>query len=78
MSKWSTKYPKKEGFYWFYGYRFGKVSCGKPETPELYCVKVRKISNGFLYVINGTVLDKSEVEEPHFLKLETPELPKLK
>jgi len=24
-NKWSKEFPKKEGDYWFYGYRYGKV-----------------------------------------------------
>lgn len=77
IQKWSTKFPTEEGLYWFYGYRYGKISCGFKCEPELMCLKVAKCSNGFLYVADGNFMYKSEVEEPHFIKAELPELPKL-
>ena len=40
MNKWTKKFPKKEGNYWFYGYRYGKVSCGYKSQPEYMFVKV--------------------------------------
>lgn len=78
IRKWSTKFPTEEGFYWFYGYRYGKVSCGFKEEPELMSLKVMKCANGFLYASNGQMMYESEVEEPHFIKAELPELPDLK
>lgn len=45
---WSTKPPKKPGVYWFYSYRYGKVSCGRECEPELMLLTVSKISNGVL------------------------------
>jgi hypothetical protein len=75
--KWSTEFPKKEGDYWFYGYRYGKISCGQPCEPEWMIVKVRKCANGVLHVANGQFMHTSEVEEAHFAKLELPEFPKL-
>ena len=76
--KWSKKWPKKAGNYWFYGYRYGKESCGTPNDPELVFMKVRKISNGFMLIGNGQFMYESEVEEPHFQKAILPELPHLK
>ena len=78
MSKWTTKFPKKEGDYWFYGYRYGKVSCGHPCKPEWMRVKVRKCANGWLYIAEGQFMNHTEVEEPHFLPIEYPEPPELK
>ena len=74
-NKWSKKFPRKEGMYWFYGYRYGKISCGTENKPEFMLVKVHKISNGIMYVANGQFMFKSETEEPHFMKIEFPELP---
>ena len=70
---WSTKFPQEEGFYWFYGYRFKEEN-----KPELMLVKVWKCANGFMHVADGHFMHKSEVEEPHFLKVILPELPNLK
>lgn len=74
---WTTKFPTEEGLYWFYGYRYGKVSCGFKEEPELMSLKVMKCANGFLYAANGQMVYESEVEEPHFIKAVLPELPEI-
>ena len=76
--KWSTKFPKKAGNYWFYGYRYGKISCGQKCEPEWMIVKVRKCSNGFLHMANGQFFHERELEEAHFAPFELPEFPKLK
>ena len=75
--KWSTKFPTKEGNYWFYGYRYGKVSCGFPCEPEWMVVKVRPCANGLLFMAEGQCMYEKEVEEAHFAPLELPEFPKL-
>jgi len=77
MAKWSTKFPKKEGDYWFYGYRYGKVNCGHKAKPELMHLRVRQCSNGFLYIADGQFMHKKEVEEAHFIPIEFPEFPKI-
>ena len=43
---WDNKLPKKEGFYWFYGKRWGI------DDIELRTIKVIKISNGYYYSDN--------------------------
>jgi hypothetical protein len=75
--KWTTEFPVKEGNYWFYGYRYGKVSCGQECEPEWMVVRVRKCANGLLYIADGQFMYKSEVEDAHFAPLELPEFPKL-
>ena len=71
MRKWTKTFPKKEGWYWFYGYRF------KRETEKEYCiVQVRKISNGFMYICNGNFMFKKETGEGKFIPAILPELPK--
>lgn len=75
MKKWSKQFPKKQGNYWFYGYRYGRVSCGHPCKPEYMFVKVRKCSNGLLYMADGQFMDKSEVEDAHFMPAEMPTPP---
>jgi hypothetical protein len=75
-NKWTKTFPQKAGNYWFYGYRYGKVSCGTPSKPEWMVVKVRKCANGLLFIDgNGQFLHAKEVEEAHFLPLDLPEFP---
>ena len=74
-NKWSKEFPKKEGSYWFYGYRYGKISCGQPNKKEWMFLKVRKCANGMIYSANGQFMHKSEVEEPLFTPIVFPELP---
>lgn len=74
---WSKLFPKKKGKYWFYGYRYGKASCGQERKPELMLVDVRKASTGFMYVANGHFMYPSEVECAHFKKADLPEVPKI-
>ncbi|NQS88493.1 hypothetical protein HQ584_01705 [Patescibacteria group bacterium] len=73
--KWSKKWPTEEGIYWFYGYRYGKISCGSENKPEYMMVTVYKISNGFMYTGNGQIMYESEVEDAHFQKAILPDPP---
>lgn len=77
MNKWITKYPTKPGYYWFYGYRYGKFFGKKKNKPELMFIEVSKIINGLLVVANGQVMYESEIEEAHFMVAKLPEFPKL-
>lgn len=72
MRQWVREFPKKEGWYWFYGFQFGRIECGDAVEPQLLTVKVRKCSDGFIYVADGQFMFPSEVEEPHFKKMELP------
>ena len=65
--KWTKSWPTKPGYYWFYGYRYGKISCGRECDPELMIVEVRKTKgNDVCFIANGQFMYKSEVEEAHF------------
>ena len=76
--KWTKEWPKEEGYFWFYGYRHGKIFCGSKEHPVLILVEARKNAfSQFSYVGDGQFMYKSEVEEAHFQKAILPELPKL-
>jgi len=78
--KWSTKFPKKEGNYWFYGYRYGKWFDREKtikQEPEWMIVKIRKCANGFLNIAEGQFMYEKEVEEAHFAPFEPPEFPEL-
>lgn len=72
---WTKEWPNEVGNFWFYGYRFGKISCGTKCKPELMLFKVRKCANGLMYAADGQFVYESEVEEAHFQKIVMPELP---
>lgn len=76
MSEWKKKFPTEVGVYWFYGYRYGRMSCGTPSEPEYCLVKVRKIANGTLVSTDGQFMSESEVEEAWFKKTKHPDPPK--
>lgn len=75
--RWTTEFPEEEGFFWFYGYRYGKISVGRLAEPELLFVKVIKISVGYMHITQGSYMWESETEDAHFMKVKLPKLPKL-
>lgn len=72
-NKWTQEWPSEPGYYWFYSYRYGKISVGRETKPELMLMEVWKISTGVLYVANGQSVWESEPEEAWFLKAELPD-----
>lgn len=76
FNKWCQDWPEEEGYFWFYGYRYGRVSCGRPQKPEYMLMKVRKIANGFMYVADGQFMGMGEVEEAWFIRALLPSIPK--
>ena len=70
MNKWTKKWPTEEGFYWFYGYRYGRISVGQKCNPEYVFVKVRKIANGILTMGDGQIIYPKEVEEAWFKEID--------
>jgi hypothetical protein len=82
MNEWSTEFPTEPGWYWFYGYRFGKVVCGRKVEPELCSVKALLAGSGgsehIMHHADGHFMYESEVECPHFMQMHMPlELPEL-
>lgn len=75
MNKWTKKFPNKEGLYWFYGYRYGKIIGGDEQDKEFILVELREISNGSMLIGNGQIIYKNELEEALFCKAEYPEIP---
>ena len=73
--KWTKDWPTEEGTYWFYGYRYKRVSCGSNCDPEYCLVEVFKVSNGLMITTNGQFMYESETEEAYFQKAELPEPP---
>ena len=71
MSKWITEFPEEEGWWWFFGHRFGLNGIGELSgAPELCPVKVRVVRNGHMYIADGSFMYKSEVLYPHFKKMD--------
>ena len=61
QNSWQDDWPKEEGLWWFYGWRYGKVGFGgDPRIPELCLVEVRGpiASGSFIYVTHGVFLGK--------------------
>ena len=77
VDKWTKRWPKKEGVYWFYSYRYGKTSCGCENKPELMLMEVRQGSNYLFYIANGQFVEKDEPEEARFMKFIPPKLPEI-
>jgi hypothetical protein len=76
--KWSKKFPTKAGNYWFYGYRYGKVSVGTPEKPIWMVLKVRKSGKGFMAIdSNGQFFYESEITDGRYAPLDMPEFPEV-
>jgi len=55
MNQWKRGFPIEEGYYWFYGYLFGRPTRG--EKPRLEQFQVRRVSNGLLYFTEATGLN---------------------
>lgn len=74
--EWSTEIPTEPGQYWFYGYRYGKESCGRKQEPVFVYVEVRGVSGGKTMMVGeGQFMFKAEIEEAHFLPINLPEAP---
>lgn len=59
---WNNEFPERVGYYWFYGWRFGYKKGFQDEypKPELHVVKVRRASNGFVYICSGNFMYESD------------------
>lgn len=74
--KWEAKFPEEPGYYWFFGYRYGRVSCGFRCKPELMLVRARRVSRGdILCTGDGQFIYESEIEDYLFAKVNLPILP---
>ena len=72
-AKGEKKLPCAEGLYWFWGYRYDTS-----EKPVLKLMEVRKIRNGFSYVLDGNFFYESETNDNFFVTPAlAPELPQL-
>jgi hypothetical protein len=60
IETWTRGFPPEEGHYWFYGYIFGQPD--RHEKPRLEKLRVVKISNGLLYMLDGAcALDRLDM-----------------
>jgi len=64
---WSQEFPKKEGDYWFYGDPYMGQMGGnyngniKPDI-EMYFIKVKKINDGFMAVVDGQFMSTNKFD----------------
>lgn len=56
---WRRGFPVEAGYFWFYGYIFGKPTSF--EKPRLEQLQVRKISNGFAYIACNSFINPTEM-----------------
>ena len=70
-----TKWPSLVGHYWFYGYRYGKISCGSECEKEIMLCEVFQTADGLGVIGDMQFFYKEEVEEPLFIPATLPELP---
>ena len=73
MYMWTNKFPTEEGSYWFYGWlsKYDK----KNSDRKLRSADVHKISNGFMYVSEGSFMYEAEGAESYWLYIPKPSLP---
>ncbi len=67
-------WPTEPGYYWFYGYRYGKFDGNACAKPELVLCKVSKIVNGIMVTGDGQFFFESEAEQANFIPATLPEL----
>ena len=72
---WTSDWPRKSGFYWFYGKCFRDRVGALDRKSEMFFVKVRKISNGFAYVTDGHFIGKEEGAVGQWTPAEVPNPP---
>lgn len=81
-----SPHPTEPGWYWFYGDPFCSTwhveryikgeQDENPWKPELYMCRVRKVSNGVIYIFNGHFPDNKL--PGLWAKALVPDLPKIK
>ena len=70
-----TKWPTEVGHYWFYGYRYGKISCGAECEKEIMLCEASKMANGLAVIGDMQFIYENEVEEALFIPATLPEIP---
>jgi hypothetical protein len=73
---WTKEWPTKPGWYWFYGWPYGRVELfDEGIEPELNVVNVWKVANGLAYIRNGNFWYKEDKPVGLFCPMDVPELP---
>ena len=73
-NKWDTEFPTKEGWYWFYGYPWGK---GKDDKPRLDMIKIVMGGQDHLFgTLSNSFVYKQQCKGM-FYEVNPPELPEL-
>ncbi len=80
MNDWVQEFPTEQGWYWFYGYRYGKTtSClpGDVNELELLLVEVILTGKSMTYIAGGQYMYECEVEtdQYYFKPMVPPTLP---
>ena len=72
-SWWRKGLPTEEGVYWLYSYRYGKISVGEEQEPELSLLEVWADGTGNpMHICDGQFLYESEVKESYWRRLDLP------
>ena len=88
---WTNEWPTEEGYYWFWGYPYGKsIVEGRglgDSKPSLSVIHVSPISNGMMVTRDGSFWFSEEWNRSNeyvtgghglFLKMDEPDMPTLK
>lgn len=79
-SNWSPVWPKAEGFYWLYGYPFGRGR-GRDDSPMLAVCQVRHIgpedARSPIYSVHGAMAWETSAGPTLFSPVAPPTLPEL-
>lgn len=73
--KWTKAWPNKVGWYWFYGWKFGK-SDDFPD-PELCMCRVFQGANSLIHTCDGQFFYRSEGATGYFLDADLPQVPEI-
>ena len=71
---WSREWPTEPGWYWFYGFPFGKGRYGE-QLPRLVPINVQRASNDWIYSAISHFLYKEEGAEGLWTPMVIPDLP---
>lgn len=66
---WTSEWPENEGWYWFYGTTYNQTK------PAFWPVRVIRISNGVVRILDGNFMYRSEGHVGLFAPLDTPPPP---
>jgi hypothetical protein len=72
MSEWTSEWPAKVGWYWFYGHKYGE-----DREPEYGMVRVFQGANALIHTIDGQFMFRSEGHNGVFMAIEPPQAPEL-